>query len=115
MRSQHQPRPSVRAHSGISTPRRAAQPASPKPRKPPGPAIFAPNEPETGKQRRRVLKAAAWRLARLLACRPSKLLVTEETALQDLIKERYGGQKRQGSERGDAKRLANKMMRLRRH
>jgi hypothetical protein len=82
---------------------------------PPGPAIFAPKEPASGKQRRSMIKAAAWRLARLLACERSKLSVMEDVAMHDLIKERYSARKRSGGERGDATRLVNKIQRLRPH
>src|SRR5690349_15927523 len=60
-----------------SRPRPAPRPA--KPAKPPGPARIAPIQPASGKQRRRMVKAAAWRLAQLLHVRPADVLVALKT------------------------------------
>jgi len=45
-------------------------------RRPAGASRIAPLEPKSGKQRRRMIKAASWRLAKLIHARPADVLKT---------------------------------------
>jgi hypothetical protein len=60
-----------------------------------------------------MLKAAAWRLARLLRLRPAAIQSMQPAELWELIEARYAGKKRQGEQRGNGLRLLKKMERLR--
>ena len=79
------------------------QPAAPKRRKPPAPPI-APKVPTSGKQRKRMLKAAAWRLAKLAHVLPSIVLTTQ--SLDPILDNA-------SQDPGEARRLAKKIKRLR--
>jgi hypothetical protein len=93
-------------------PRRSAPP--PRPRGPKGPAILAPKEPASGKQHRRMLRAAAWRLARIIHARPAALLGMEIPALQELFEQKCPKKVRHlGWQHGPAMRLLEKIDRLR--
>ncbi|HZL35169.1 MAG TPA: hypothetical protein VFC78_07660 [Tepidisphaeraceae bacterium] len=100
------PGPAVRPSSSAGSWKQPQRPSGP----PPGAARFKPIEPASGKQRRRMAKAAAWRLGRLLHVRPAEVLASRdlqpmiESALPRLVKD--GG-------RGQAARLAAKISRLR--
>jgi hypothetical protein len=62
-----------------------------------------------------MLKAAAWRLAKIVHAKPSSLVTMEIAALEDLIIEKCPQKHRfDGCQRGDALRLAAKITRLRR-
>jgi hypothetical protein len=80
---------------------------------PAGPAAAKPKTPVVGKERRRMLKAAAWRLARIVHSAPAALLTMELAAMKDLIQQKCPPKKTRGSQRGDALRLAAKLERLR--
>jgi hypothetical protein len=86
-------------------PRRAA-PSS-------GPSGFKPKQPLVGKERRRMLKATAWRLARIIHSAPAALLTMNLPAMKDMIQQKCPPKKTTGSQRGDAMRLAAKLERLR--
>ena len=116
-RDQFSPKPRPRGFSPNDRPRdnRPRRPAPPpRPQRPKGPAILAPKEPASGKKRRRMLKAAAWRLARIVRASPASLMTMEIGQIEDLIETscpvpvRHGG-----SEVGEALRLAAKIERLR--
>ena len=79
------------------------QPAAPKRRKTPGPPI-PPKVPTTGKQRKRMLKAAAWRLAKLAHVLPS--IVLSSASLDPILDNA-------SQDPGEARRLAKKIKRLR--
>jgi hypothetical protein len=79
------------------------QPAAPKRRKTPAPPI-PPKVPTTGKQRKRMLKAAAWRLAKLAHVLP-RMVLTSPTL--DPILDNAS------QDPGEARRLAKKIKRLR--
>ena len=83
-----------------------------------GPAVFDPVKPVSGKQRRRMLKAAAWRLARLVHAKPATLMVAEEVKLQELLERAFpppGPKAPRIAGRGNAERLAAKLLRLQKH
>ena len=63
-----------------------------------------------------MLKAVAWRLARLVHAKPSTLVAAAEPALHDLLERAFpppGPKAPRISGRGDAARLAAKLLRLR--
>jgi hypothetical protein len=77
---------------------------------PAGPATFEPKQPATAKQRRRMLKATAWRLARIIHSAPRAMNIS---ALEDLIEQKcLPKQPHEESQRGEAMRLAAKLERL---
>lgn len=86
--------------------RRPSGPAAPA-----GPARVEPVKPTTGKQRRHLAKAAAWRLAKLLHVRPAEVLSTKD--LQPMLQRALPRLAQNGSV-GQAARLAAKVLRLRR-
>jgi hypothetical protein len=94
--------------------RRQFRPAPPpaRPKRPAQPAVIKPLEPASGKQRRQMLKAAAWRLAAVLRVRPSAVLAAEPAALPTLIRQAMARVDVRAS-RGDAMRLVAKIVRLR--
>ncbi|HWE04526.1 MAG TPA: hypothetical protein VG326_19125 [Tepidisphaeraceae bacterium] len=62
-----------------------------------------------------MLKAAAWRLARIIHAKPAALLAMEIPALHELIEKKCPRKNvDKGSQRGDAMRLVAKVQRLRR-
>ena len=86
-----------------------------RPRRPKGPAKFPPKQPGSGKKRRRMQKAAAWRLAKIVRVKPATLLEMEFSSMEELIEQKcpqLHGQR--GCRYGDAMRLAIKIRRLRR-
>ena len=66
----------------------------------------------SNKQRRRMLKAAAGRLAALLHTTPASILAADAQALGVMVRALISGPVRD-SRFGDARRLANKVIRLR--
>ena len=90
------------------------RPAPPRARvdRPKGPARIPPKQPVSAKQRRRMLKAAAWRLAKIIYARPAALLALDLLALEDLV-DRECRQRLSLGDWGDAVRLAAKIARLR--
>jgi hypothetical protein len=83
--------------------------------RPPGPATFAPKQPATGKERRRMLKAAAWRLSKIIHAAPAALLKMELSLIEDLIEQKCPQKKfSRGGQWGESMRLAAKLERLRR-
>ncbi len=68
--------------------------------------------PTSNKQRRRMLKAAAGRLAALVGTTPASILAADAGALDGMVRALVSG-KRSDSRPGDARRLANKVKRLR--
>ena len=100
-----------RSNRPYRAPQRPAPP--PRVRKPKGPSQIVAKKPASGKQRRRMLKAAAWRLAKQLHAKPSDIMASGVETLEQLIDARC--EKRvYGSNRGDAFRLMEKILRLRR-
>ena len=88
------------------------RPPAPRPARPmhsQAPATFEPLEPASGKQRRRMLKAAAWRLARILHLRPADALkgLSQEPKIDAAFPDRIITERR-----GEAARLAAKIWRL---
>ncbi len=92
------------------------RPAPPRRLMPPaGPAVLPPKKPATSKQRRRMLKAAAWRLAKIVHAKPAALLAMKMATLEDLVEQKWPpGKLHRGGRRGEAMRLAAKIERLRR-
>ena len=87
--------------------------ARPRPDKWPQ-ATIAPKQPASGKKRRRMLKAAVWRLARIIHAKPSSLLAMEINATEELVDRKCPPkQGYQACQRGDAMRLVAKIARLR--
>jgi hypothetical protein len=83
--------------------------------RPAGPATFEPKQPATGNQRRRMLKATAWRLARIIHSKPAELRAMNISAMEDLIEQKcLRKEPHEESQRGQAMRLAAKLERLRR-
>ncbi|HZK79668.1 MAG TPA: hypothetical protein VFC46_01340 [Humisphaera sp.] len=85
-----------------------------RPRRLKGPATFPPKQPASGKKRRRMLKAAAWRLALIIRVKPATLLDMQFSTMEELIEQecpQWPGQR--GCRYGDAIRLAMKISRLR--
>jgi hypothetical protein len=80
---------------------------------PAGAAAFKPKDPSVGKERRRMLKATAWRLSRIIHSAPAALMAMELAAMKDMIQQKCPPKKTHGSQRGDAMRLAAKLERLR--
>ena len=81
----------------------------PKPARPAGAARIEPRQPTSGKDRRRMAKAAAWRLAKIIHARPAEVL--KVTAGQPKLDLAFPG--RVAIERrGEAARLAAKIWRL---
>jgi hypothetical protein len=94
--------------------RPAPPPRAARAPRPAGAPVIEPKRPKVGKERRRMLKAAAWRLARLVHSAPASLLKMDHAAIEDLIELKCPPSKvRPGSPRGDAMRLAAKLERLR--
>jgi hypothetical protein len=87
------------------------QPAR-RPRPPKGPSRIAPKEPVSGKKRRQMLKAAAWRLAALAHVRPAAVLTADVATLKTMI-DRIIDSPVPGKHPGTACRLAAKIVRLR--
>ncbi len=87
-------------------------PPPPRRNRPAGPTIIAPKLPASGKQKRRMLKAAAWRLAALLRMRPSAVLAPDAVGLEKLVEAASSRVDLRGRI-GDASRLAAKIVRLR--
>jgi hypothetical protein len=82
---------------------------------PAGPAVFEAKKPASGKQRRRMLKAAAWRMAKVIHAKPASLLAMKVATLEDLIEQKCPPRKlHQRSGRGEMMRLLAKIARLRR-
>ena len=118
-----QPKPRPRGEFGFSSGypsnrpfERRPQPQRPVSRRPRGPAIIEPTEPTSGKDRRRMLKAVVWRLSRLVHAKPQTLLTATEVILRDLLERAFpppGPRAPRISGRGDAARLAAKLLRLR--
>jgi hypothetical protein len=80
-----------------------------KPRRPAGPARIEPRQPTGSKDRRRMLKAAAWRLAKIIHVRPAEVL--KALAMQPKLDAAFPN--RASDERwGEAARLAVKVWRL---
>ena len=77
--------------------------------RPPGRARIDPRKPMSGKERRRMLKAAAWRLARIIHVRPAEVIL--KLAAEPKLEALLGGR---GiiERRGEAARLAAKIRRL---
>lgn len=119
-RDQYNPKPRPNAFGSNerpfqSRPVRRPEPVPARPRSFKKPAVIPFKEPGSGKQRRRILKAAAWRLARLVHAKPASLMAMEPPALRDLIEQKCKrGQAYEWCPRGDALRLATKIIRLRR-
>ena len=88
---------------------RAPRPSS-GPKRPPGPATFLPKQPASAKQRRAMIKAAAWRLARLLRVRPAELVAENDLAARYQL---AFPKPVRGDGHGQAARLIAKIMRLR--
>ena len=88
--------------------RPASRPARPAPR-PPGAARIAPQTPTSGKQRRRMVKATAWRLAKIIHVRPAEVL--KALATQPKLEVAFPG-RTAAERRGEAARLAVKIWRL---
>jgi len=62
-----------------------------------------------------MLKAAAWRLAKIVYARPAALLAMEIAALEELIEQKCPRKSRSETcQRGPAMRLLEKIVRLRR-
>jgi hypothetical protein len=62
-----------------------------------------------------MLKATAWRLARIIHSAPAALLKMDISSLEDLIEQKCAPKKlHEESQRGEAMRLAAKIERLRR-
>ncbi len=95
---------------GRPGPRQQGRPAPARRPRNPGPSTVPPFEPKSGKQRRRMLKSAVWRLAKLAHVAPAALLKTED--LQSII-EKVDANSDSTSEVGDAARLVAKIERLR--
>jgi hypothetical protein len=109
--------PNPRTFSDRLPPQRPRRPAPPPPRpwRPKGPALISPKEPASGKQRRRMLRAAAWRLSKIVYARPAALLAMESEKLEELIELKCPRKLRsEGCQRGPALRLLEKVVRLRR-
>jgi len=125
-RDNYNPKPRPRSGGGYSPmgnssrpnssrpPQRGYRQPAPPPRRrgPAGPTTIAPKLPATGKQRRRMLKAAAWRLAALLRMRPSAVLAPDAVGLEKLVEQASSRVELRGRI-GDASRLAAKIVRLR--
>src|SRR5437763_2117991 len=88
---------------------RIRAPRPPRQRSPLGPAQAVPKVPASGKERRRMLKAAVHRLSRLVNAPCAGLVGLNETSLFAIIKDRLGFG--WGSGAGEARRLARKVMR----
>ncbi len=121
-RDHYNPKPRPRAFGSNDNrslpPRPARRPEPPQARRshqPAGPMTVPPKQPASGKKRRSMLKAAAWRLAKIVHAKPASLVAMEIAALEDLIELKCPQKHRfEASQRGDAMRLANKITRLRR-
>jgi hypothetical protein len=83
-----------------------------RPKPPKGPSTIAPKEPVSGKKRRQMLKAAAWRLAALAHVRPAAVLAADLTTLKGIV-DRIIDSPIPGKHPGTACRLAAKIVRLR--
>lgn len=81
----------------------------PKPRRSAGPARIEPRKPVSGKDRRRMMKAAAWRLAQLMHVRPSDVI---KTVLENPRPEQLLAVQTVRENRGEAFRLVAKIRRL---
>jgi hypothetical protein len=101
--------PGSRTASSSDVPRRAKPPGR-NPAGPQGPARVEPSIPASGKQRRRMAKATAWRLATLIHMRPSDLL---NNADLPAVLEKARAHPSEGANPGEAARLAAKLLRLR--
>jgi hypothetical protein len=115
-RDQFQPKPRPRGFSSNdrpfpARPRRPEPDARPRVRKPP--MIIPSKDPASGKERRRMLKAAAWRLARIVHSKPAALVAMGLPDLLELIDKKCGRVHTYGGDRGDALRLTAKIKRLR--
>jgi hypothetical protein len=61
-----------------------------------------------------MLKAAAWRLAILVHATPAAIMAMDARGLKEIVEQRlHGGARGQGRLRGDARRLVEKIKRLR--
>lgn len=108
-----QRRPNDRPSPNSNRPMQSSAPFKPRPRHA-GPKSILPSQPASPKQRRRMLKAAAWRLAKIVHAKPVLLLTMEIPALYDLVEEKCPRKKAfEASELGNAMRLADKIKRLR--
>jgi len=109
------PRPSGFTGNDRPLPSRPARPAPPpRPNPPAGAAAFEPKQPAEDKQRRRMLKATAWRLSKIVQSAPAALRAMDLSALEDLIEQKCPANKpSEESQRGEAMRLAAKLERLR--
>ena len=87
--------------------RPAPRPA--KPRRPAGPARIEPRQPVSGKQRRQMLKAASWRLAKIIHVRPAE--VVKALSVQRRLDVAFPNVAI-AERRGEAARLATKIWRL---
>lgn len=88
--------------------RPVSRPARPAPR-PAGAARIDPRQPTSGKQRRRMVKATAWRLAKIIHVRPAEVL--KALASQPKLELAFPG-RTAAERRGEAARLAVKIWRL---
>ena len=108
------PRPSGYAPQRYEAPKFRDRPA-PRPQKPArrpgGAARIEPRQPASGKQRRRMMKAAAWRLAKIIHVRPADAIKT--LAAQPKLELAFPG-RALAERRGEAARLAVKIWRLNR-
>ena len=105
------PRPSGYAPQRFDSrpPRERPAPRPAKPRRPAGPARIEPRQPVSGKQRRQMLKAASWRLAKIIHVRPADVMKTIAAQRKlDLAFPNVALVER----RGEAARLAAKIWRL---
>jgi hypothetical protein len=91
-----------RPNSFQAAPKR--QPTAPSPS-----ARIAPLQPKSGKERRRMIKASAWRLARLVQARATD--VVAKLAVEPSLERAFPDRVRPES-RGEAKHLASKIARL---
>jgi hypothetical protein len=91
---------------------RPRPPAARRPRPPKGPATIAPKQPVSGKKRRQMLKAAAWRLAAMAHVRPAAVLAADIPTLKGFV-DRIFDSPIPGKHPGSACRLAAKIVRLR--
>jgi hypothetical protein len=74
--------------------------------------MLAPKQPASGKERRRMLKVAVWRLAGLAHTQSRKVLVATPEELDELIN-RAGGSNSPRCAVREARHLVNKIIRLR--